>query len=293
MQTLFHTNRKLTLFLFLLGGIVSAQTTPTATRSTTADQNQSEVIKRTNIVVVPIYPTLFNVDPDVSKAMNNESGVSFTRFRDMYSRALADQLRRELASSAKVISLLDDTVKMKADLKLVYGNTNTLWTLTTDPLNPSVAAPTSKPAAVKSTTGIKNGQVQAASAEGDRFMNTQLLNSKPIDLLKTKYKADYVIFINEVDLRNELGSDPYNTINSNTYLRSATVHFTIFSTATGKRIAAGKSKTTFANTENLPRMIIQKTVPSLTKQIVAKYTSGLRDTAALKSAPTDTTKEEK
>lgn len=271
-----------------------AQTSSRSTGATTKDENQTGFGGRANIVVVPLFPTLFNVDPDLGRAMKNESGLSYDQQRDLFNRALTDQLRRDFGSTVKITSLLDDTVKMKADLKQVFANTGTEWSLTTAPLNPVATTTTAtKTTPATNTTGIKNGQVQTVGVEGDRFMNATLLNNKALELLKAKYKADYVIFINQIDLKNDLGSDPYNLGNAEVYRRSAIVHFTVFSTTTNKRTAAGKVTATFGSTDNIPRVIIQKIMPVLSKQIVQRYTAGLKPVSPTTGAAADSSKGKK
>lgn len=261
-------------FLLLLPVVAIAQ--PPTTRGTGSDSAGGTTPApggKTNILVVPLYPTLFNVDPDISRAMSKESGLKFDQIRDIFNKGLIDQLRKQFGPAYTVTSLLDDTVKMKADLKFVYANTSTAWTLVGAPLNPApgVAAGTKPP-----PSGTKNGQVQAVTPDGDRFMNVRLLNQSAMDLMKNKYKAQYVIFINQVDLKNELGADPYNLNGAQVFKRMAVLHFTIYSTATGKRTAAGKVSSAFANTDNAPRVIIQKAYPSLVRQLVFRHQEGLK-----------------
>jgi hypothetical protein len=266
-------NFRLFLLLLLSPALLTAQTTTRDTGKDSAGGTLTSPGGKTNIVLVPMYPTMFNVDSDISQAMSKASGQNFDQIRATFNKALADQLSKQFGSTYKIISLLDDTVKMKADLRTVYANTTNEWTLTGSPLNPppaSAGTPTKPPA------GVKSGQVQAQTAQGDRFMNVRMNNSIALDLLKKKYNAQYVIFVNQLDLKNDLGSDPYNLNGTQTFKRVAVLHFTIYSTATAKRIAAGKVKSEFANTENAPRAIIQKAFPGLMRQVHFRYQEGLK-----------------
>jgi predicted small secreted protein len=267
-------NMKAFRLLFLLlatPALLSAQTTTRGTGSDSAGGTTPSPGGKTNILVIPMYPTMFNVDPDISRAMSKASGQSFEQIRHTFNQALVDQLRKQFGNGFSITSLIDDTVKMKEDLRYVYANTASEWTLTGSPLNPPPPTAQQKP-----QPGLKNGQVQATTAQGDRFMNTILKKPEVIEKLKTKYKAQYIIFINQLDLKNDLGSDPYNLNGTQTFKRSAVMHFTIFSTATGKRTAAGKLRSEFANTDNTPRAIIQKAFPSLMRQLQLRYQTGLK-----------------
>ncbi|MCU0435003.1 MAG: hypothetical protein MUC87_16215 [Bacteroidia bacterium] len=262
---------RLILLLLATPALLTAQTTTRGTGSDSAGGTTPSSGGKTQILIVPMYPTMFNVDPDISRAMSKASGQNFEQIRSAFNQAVTDQIRKQFGSAFTVTSLLDDTVKMKADLRYVYASTNTEWTLTGSPLNPPAATTPQKP-----QTGVKNGQVQSTTAQGDRFMNTILKTPEVLEKLKTKYKAQYVIFINQIDLKNDLGSDPYNLNGAQTFKRSAVMHFTIFSTATGKRTAAGKLRSEFANTDNTPRAIIQKAFPPLMRQLQLRYQTGLK-----------------
>lgn len=261
------------LLLLLSPAIVVAQTTTRDASKDSAGNTPASPGAKTNIVLVPMYPTMFNVDSDISQAMTKASGQNFDQVRATFNKALIDQLRKQFGTSYKITSLLDDTVKMKADLRYVYANTTNEWTVVGSPLNPP---PVPAGTAQKPSGGVKNGQVQAQSAQGDRFMNVRMNNNEVLEMLKTKYNAQYVIFVNQLDLKNDLGSDPYNLNGTQTFKRSAVIHFTVFSTATSKRIAAGKVKSEFANTDNTPRAVIQKAFPSLIRQVHFRYQEGLK-----------------
>ncbi|MGL5890096.1 MAG: hypothetical protein ACRC3B_09435, partial [Bacteroidia bacterium] len=108
-----HTFR-LFLLLLLSPALITAQTTTRDTGKDSAGGTAASPGAKTNIVLVPMYPTMFNVDSDISQAMSKASGQNFDQIRATFNKALADQLRKQFGSAYKITSLLDDTVKMKA-----------------------------------------------------------------------------------------------------------------------------------------------------------------------------------
>jgi hypothetical protein len=169
--------------------------------------------------------------------------------------------------------LLDDTAAMKVDLMYTYNVTTTEYISVNAPLNPAPAPPKKdvKDAGTVSTTGIKNGQVQVEQQEGEKFMNAVLLSPNLLDHLKKMYKCEYVVFLNQLDMQNDLGSDPYNTTGATDYKRSASLHWTIYSTSTKKRVAMGKNKALFSNTYKTTRKIMDAAFGTVSKAVYDKF----------------------
>lgn len=107
------------------------------------------------------------------------------------------------------------------------------------------------------------------------FMNTVILSPNLLSHLKAIYKCEYVVFLNQLDMQDELGSDPFNTANSTDYKRSAILHWTIFSTRSEKRVAMGKTKALFANTINTPKKIIDGAFVTIGKAVYDKFITAL------------------
>ena len=183
----------------------------------------------------------------------------------------------EFRKSYTVMSLLDDTAKMKKDLAYVYEVTSYSF----DPVNATAkttstatVTTTDKKNAPKAPTGVQKGQLAVATDDQEKFMNTVILSPNLLEYLKKKYKADYVVFVNELDLKNELGDDPYNTAGAQEVKRSASVHYAIVSTSTSKRVAAGKAKSFFSSKQNKPQKIIDAQFKAIAKSILEKFELG-------------------
>lgn len=242
---------------------VSAQ----STTKTEGGKEDLSVVKKTKILVIPWEPRMFNCMSDISRAISRETSQKFNQIQESFRRGMVDQLKRSFGPAYSVVSLIDDTSKMEADLYYVYTHTTMSYTPVNFPLNPTKA----DSAKLKQQNGIQKGQVAAQSDEGEKFMNTIVLSPNLLAYLKKKYNADYVLFLNEVDMENDLGADPTNLMGKTDFNRSVVLHWTMFKTADGKRVAMGKNKSTFPSTTNSPKKIIESTFATLSKAITAKF----------------------
>ncbi|HET6990200.1 MAG TPA: hypothetical protein VFJ43_02705, partial [Bacteroidia bacterium] len=240
----------LPLLLFCLPLSLFAQVT-TKTDVTKEDPNLG---KKAKILVIPWEPRMFNCSSDISHSISTETSQKYDQIQESLRRGMVDQVKHAFGSTYSVVSLLDDTAKMKIDLHYVYEHTTMSFTPVDFPLNPTKA----DSAKLKQQSGVQKGQIEVESADdAEKFMNTIVLNPNLLAYLKKKYNADYVLFFNEVDLDNDLGSDPYNVQGKQEFNRIAVLHWTIFKTADGKRVAMGKSKGKFPSTVNSPKKIIE------------------------------------
>src|SRR6185436_12525286 len=123
---------------------------------------------------------------------------------------------------------------------------------------------------------VSKGQIEATTDETDKFMNTIILSPNMLAYLKKKYSVDYVVFLNEVDLDNDLAGDPLNTEHKDDYKRTVVLHWTIFNTTDGKRVAMGKNKTYFSSTANSPKKIIDSAFPGVTSAMYTKFAAAIK-----------------
>lgn len=262
-------NRFAFFLLFLLSIPAFSQTT---TKNDGANTTTSSAVKKTKILIVPWEPKMFNCSSDISRAINKETGQNYNQIQEALRKGMVEQLKKSFGGTYSVISLIDDTAKMKEDLHYAYTCSTISNTPVNFPLNPTKA----DSAKLKTTPGVQKGQIQTTEDETDKFMNTVVLSPNMLGYLKKKYGADYVIFLNEVDMANELGADPYNIQGKQDYQRSVVLHYTVFNTGDGKRVAAGKTKTTFAATINSPKKIIDGAYKTVSSAISTKVIAAIK-----------------
>lgn len=268
------TSRIFHMILFcFIGGAVFAQPT---TRTDSANPPETKTNGKSTVLVIPWYPKMFNGSSDVTKDISATTGQTYNQIQESLRKGICDQFKKAFSPTYNVISLLDDTAKTKVDLIYTYNVTTTEYISVNSPLNLAPAAKKDiKGAAGQTTTGIKNGQVQVEQMEGEKFMNTVILSPNYFEHLKKIYACDYVVFLNQMDLQDDLGTDPYNTAGNTDYKRLSILHWTIFNATTGVRVAMGKSKSTFANNVNTPKQIIEGAFSTISKAVYTRFTTAI------------------
>ena len=232
---------------------------------------------KTNVLIVPWQPKMFNGSSDVTRDISAATGENYNTIQEAFRWGMCMQMKAAFSANYHVTTLLDDTAAMKVDLSYTYNVTSTEYISVNAPLNPDPAPGKKdvKQAGTTTTTGIKNGQVQVDMQEGEKFMNTVLLSPNLLDYLRKIYKCEYVVFLNQMDMQNDLGTDPYNTAGSTDFKRSAALHWTIYSTTTKKRVAMGKNKALFSNTLKTTKKIMDASFGVVSKAVYDKFVVGI------------------
>lgn len=206
------------------------------------------------IMLVPFEPRLYMSEIDMK--INQQTNWKFEKIRENFRKQLNDQLKTKLKSIAPVVSFYSDSTKMAKDLAYIYRSTTLRYDLLSEP------TPT-KPQPKES--GIKNGQLVVIANTDKKFMNTQIIDKEVLNYLTNKYKTDYFVFINQLDIVNN--NETYS-LATDTYMRDVTVHYSILD-KTGKCINAGIATSQFSSKENEPKKIV-----SLSFSPIATYISG-------------------
>ncbi|HTL80993.1 MAG TPA: hypothetical protein VL651_04785, partial [Bacteroidia bacterium] len=139
----------------------SQTTTRNDGTSTTTTTTTTATSTKTKVLIIPWEPRMFNCSSDISRAIANETGQKYDQMEEALRKGLVDELKHAFGSTCTVTSLIDDTAKMKDDLKYVYTCTSMSYTPTTFPLNPTKA----DSAKLKTASGVNNGQVQTDDAD--------------------------------------------------------------------------------------------------------------------------------
>lgn len=218
----------------------------------TTQTNSSAAIGK--IMIIPFESRLYMSDIDMK--INQQTKWKFEKIRENFRQQLNSQLKLKLQSVAPIVSFYSDSAKMAKDLAYIYRSINLSYDL--------VSNPNSKTPPVKQN-GIKNGQIVVEANTDKKFMNTTINDPKLLDYLSQKYKSNYFIFINQLDITNNAES---YSLTTDTYMRDVTVHYTILD-KTGKNISSGIATSQFSSKENEPKKIV-----SLSFSPIAAYITG-------------------
>lgn len=208
-------------------------------------------------MIVPFEPKLYM--SEIDQKINQQTNWNFEQIRENFRHQLDTQLKIKLGKLAPVISFYSDSAKMSRDLAFIYRSS----TLSYDLIDNTSVSTT--PA--KKQKGIKNGQLVVEMNNDKKFMNKKLNDAELITYLNKKYKADYFLFINELDIKTDVNS--YD-IATDSYQREVIVHYSIIDKFS-KTIMAGIATSTFTSKENNPKKIIALSFSPIATFIAGKF----------------------
>lgn len=257
----------LPVLFFCLPFLAVAQTT---TKNEEVNE-ESGTIKKAKILLIPWEPRMYNCNSGISRAIATETSQKFDQIQESLRKGMVSQTKKAFGNAYTVLSLIDDTAKMKGDLYYAYTRTTMSYTPVTFPLNPTKA----DSAKLKQQAGVKNGQIAVQSDDVEKFMNTIVLSPDLLGYFKKKYNVDYILFFNEIDIENDFGLDPYNLQGKVEFNRNVNLHWTIFNVEDGKRVAMGKSNGKFLSSANSPKAIVEGAFKNISKSVFDKFALGI------------------
>ncbi len=207
-----------------------------STRNTNSDKLTGK------IMLIPFEPKLYM--SEIDQKVNQQTGWKFDQIRENFRHQLDAQLQAKLSKIESAVSFYSDSAKMAKDLDYIYKTTS----LSYDLVDSKTAASTT-PAKPK---GVKNGQIVVEMNNDKKFMNKKINDPELITYLNKKYKSDYFIFINELDITSDINS--YD-IATDAYKRVVTVHYSIID-KNSKTLNAGIATSIFTSKENNPKKIV-------------------------------------
>lgn len=243
------------MFLFITKIVVS-QEMPT-TRKSTADK---ELGSNNKVLIIPFENKMYMSEIDYY--INRETKLNTKQIRYEFRDGLNEQLYYAFKKRKfNPIDLMSDTVKYNKDLKFIYGNITYDYVKIPDPNNYK------PPVKEKKEKGIQQGQIVAETETENKFMNTRVLSPSLIPYLYQKYKAQYYVFINELDLKAS-AVNPTDYI-PETAKRKVIVHYTVYS-VDAKEVHSGIVEKEFEKTLNTPKAIIKNNFSFIAETIAER-----------------------
>jgi hypothetical protein len=261
LNAFFHIRQFLLFFYLCISLFAAAQD---GTRNTAGNPANNPIGK---IMTVPFEPKLYL--SEIDKKINAQTKWNFDQIRENFRHQFDKQLQLKLKNSASVISFYTDSAKMSKDLEYLYGATRLCF----DPLN----KPSSLNSLPTKISGIKDGQVAVEMSSEKKFTNVLLTDKDALLYLNKKYQAEYFVFVNQLDIKND--PDSYD-ITTDTYRRNLDVHFTVLDKQ-GKLITCGIASSTFSSKENNPKKIVATSFSPAAAYIAAKFISMIKPAPVL------------
>lgn len=247
-------------FAILIGLSTFAQE---GTRSTTESITVSETSPVGKILLIPFDPNLYM--SEIDRKIHQQTNWNFNQIREYFRHQLDTQVKLKLSRTSSTISFYSDSLKMAKDLNYIAKSTSLTYEMVDK----------TKPAPVKQK-GIKNGQLAVEINTDKRFMNTKVTDPELLTYLHQKYGTELFVFINELDIKNDMGS--YD-IASDTYQRTVFVHYSIIDKS-AKTIASGIEKSNFSSKVNNPKRIVSQSFTPIATAISAALSNHLMASAA-------------
>ncbi len=243
-----------TLYLILYTSCLFAQE---GTRNTNTNNTTSDLSGK--IMIVPFEPKLYLSEVDMK--VNQQTNWNFGQIRENFRHQLDAQLKLKLQSVAPVFSYYTDSAKTWKDLMYTYKSTNLSSDLVSKPTDASVVN--------KKESGIKNGEVHVEVSNDKKFMNTKITDKEALPYLTNKYKSEYFVFVNELDIIDIPNS--YN-LSTDSYNREVSIHYSIID-KTGKTLSAGLLSSQFSSKENNPKKIVSTCFAPIASYITDKLSA--------------------
>lgn len=209
------------------------------------------------IMIIPFDPQMYM--GEIGEKIYIESKWNFKQLSEYFRHQLDNQLKLKLQSIASpVVSYYIDSTKTSKDLQYIYKSSTIAFDKVDQPSAPTVEN--------KKQQGIKNGQLAVEANSDKKFTTTKLSNNEVIPFLSKKYKSQYFVFINELDIKTVMES--YDMA-SDTYQREVTVHYTIIDSLS-KLVNAGATSVRFSSKVNDPKKIVNQTFSPIAAFIASK-----------------------
>jgi hypothetical protein len=116
-------------------------------------------------------------------------------------------------------------------------------------------------------TGNNNAPPRQEYQQEERYMNTTVINPNLFTYLAGRYEADMFVFINQLDITEEIKDAGYSYA-KNANLRRLKVHYTVF-TISGEQVYGGASIVYFPGKVNDLNGLINDYFPAAMENIAA------------------------
>jgi hypothetical protein len=181
------------------------------------------------ILLVPYDPRMFI--SDVNRELEEAHQTHINEIRIILRESLSQIISAELGKSHSVTDLLNDGEEgMESDIRKIYAALTWHYIPVVSPDSTG-----KKKNRTEEQTGrgvnVENGELKTYYDNHDRFMDARIVDNAILKYVENKYHPDYILFLNELDIRFKKASTPGTAQGA----RQVKVHFTLFNSK-GKRL---------------------------------------------------------
>ncbi len=229
------------------------------------------------VLLIPYEPRLYmsRIDGKVART----TGLSMYQIKQRMRLGLNHMMFAEATKTHNALSLLDsEDPEVQKDLMYIYNSIGYKYEVMPVSDEEEAAEPKKGVDRIQGffTERIKSGN-EAVEAESDnppprsemdnveRYMNTTVINPNLFDYLAGKYEVDVFVFINQLDITEQVEQGGYSYA-KNSHKRRIKVHYTIFNRQ-GEQISGGASIVYFPGKVNDLNGIIKGYFPAAAQGI--------------------------
>ncbi|MGZ3884071.1 MAG: hypothetical protein ACXVP0_08160 [Bacteroidia bacterium] len=215
-------------------------------------------------MLIPFEPKMYMSEVDMY--INQETKLTGKEIKAAFRDGVNEQLYRALKPHYSVVDLLDDTVKTRKDLSMIYQYLGYDYQKVPDQEHYT------PPKKEKEEKTITNGQLTVETNTDQRFMNAKVKNAKLVPYLYDKYKCDIFVFVNQLDLKSSNSGGPAEL--AATGNRKVVIHYTVY-TYDAVELNSGIAEQEFPVTLNNPNKISGTYISKAAQAIAARIDKAL------------------
>ena len=240
---------------------------------------QSETIQNPDTVyhhekgmmIIPFEKKMYRSQIDKELAKENEK--NFPTILSNFRNGITYQFKYQMLYRYKAFSIFNLTVdSLREDLERIYAGIGYSYEVIIDTAGYSEANPLEKikldkkikAAKNEPVNGTINGEIVSTRDTRKKYMKTAIKDTSLLPYLNERYQCSYYLFINELDLMNDLSD--INAVSTGEWNRVVKIHYTVLN-AKGKTIESGILEKSFPRDQNNIDKIISEEFKALATKL--------------------------
>ena len=223
------------------------------------------------MLIIPFEKKMYRSQIDKELAEENEK--NFPTILSNFRNGVAYQFKYQMLYRYKAFSIFNLTIdSLRGDLERIYAGVGYTYEVIIDTAGYSEANPLEKlkldkkikAAKNEPVSGTINGEIVSTRDTRKKYMKTAIKDTSLLPYLNERYQCSYYLFINELDLMNDLSD--INAVSTGEWNRLVKIHFTVIS-SNGKTIESGVLEKPFPRDKNNIDKIISEEFKALATQL--------------------------
>lgn len=229
--------------------------------------------EQATVLLVPYEQKMFL--SDVSREIGNNTGLELAEIERLFREGTCQMISNVGSESYQFIDLLnDETTSAADDMEYIFNSIQ--WKYEKVPPPPTEKTKTQKWLDKVSTRKVEDqrgrgvqveeGEIETYYDEKQRFMDVLVLNDKLVPYLVDTYDCDFLLFINELDIKV---LRDFNRENGQTWDRMVKIHYSILN-RTGEKVFASAAYYRYSGHHKEIWGIIRKNLEIPAREIISK-----------------------